>query len=85
MSNREPPEYKNATIVFHPCNHFLEAIKGPNPTIGEFLEERYPGWEQEFHQFYIRELGSVEAYMSLPPVTFASLGILWVLAKERLI
>lgn len=77
------PIFLNAQVTLRPTSHLLNI--GPlteAKSIEAFLEERYPGWKQEFLAIWGAKLG-IEEMMNLSPVAIASLGIIYSLMKER--
>lgn len=79
------PVRKQATILFHPTNALLESGLGKISQVKSmdgFIEERYPGWQQEFWQFYSEQIG-MDAMMALPPHKYAMMGIMFALMKEE--
>lgn len=87
MNDRTPPIRKQATILFRPTNQLLDSGIGKITNVksmDQFLEERYPNWQQEFIKFYGDQVG-MEAMMSMPPFQYAMFGVLFALMKERLI
>jgi len=79
------PVHKQATIIFRPTSALVDSgiDKITNVrSMDQFIEERYPQWQEEFFKFYGDQVG-MEALMVLPPYQYAMLGILFALMKER--